>query len=257
VTVTADAPPATAEIHCAQCGTALAEDQEWCLECGTARTFIHDAPGWRIPVAIVGAVVALVALGAVLALLTASKDVNRTAAFQPAKAPAATTSSALTAPAVTPGTSTPATTPGAAAPAVAPSAAATPTATAPHVSAARPAATAVPAHATRGSPNGLTVRHDKSGLRIAGWPARLGGWTVILTVSATRAGADGWASSIGAKGIPVGVLHTNQHRGMTPGYWVVFSGRYASRAGAQAAAGKLLARGQSLAHAHIVAPPGG
>jgi hypothetical protein len=85
----------------------------------------------------------------------------------------------------------------------------------------------------------------------------LGGWTVILTVNTTRAMAEGWARSIGARGIPVGVLKSSQHRGLAPGYWIVFSGRYATGRAARLAAGRLLAEGEPLAHAHLVAPPGG
>lgn len=54
-------PPAGQEV-CAACGAMLAEDQEWCLECGVARTRIEAAPDWRIGVAIMLGVVALVLL---------------------------------------------------------------------------------------------------------------------------------------------------------------------------------------------------
>src|SRR6202040_3231889 len=87
------------------------------------------------------------------------------------------------------------------------------------------AAPATRRSAATSAPTRLSQRRDQSGITIAGWPARLGGWTVILTVNTTRAMADGWARSIGARGIPVGVLKSSQHRGLTPGYWIVFSGR--------------------------------
>jgi RNA polymerase subunit RPABC4/transcription elongation factor Spt4 len=47
---------------CQACGAALAADQEWCLECGVARTAIQAPPDWRLGVAIVLAVVAIVVL---------------------------------------------------------------------------------------------------------------------------------------------------------------------------------------------------
>lgn len=60
-------PPApAAEDQCAACGAVLAGDQEWCLECGVARTRIPGPPDWRIGVAIVLAVIALVVLVVVI-----------------------------------------------------------------------------------------------------------------------------------------------------------------------------------------------
>jgi hypothetical protein len=41
----------------------MAEDQEWCLECGAARTTIRPAPDWRVPLVVI-AVVVLIAAGA-------------------------------------------------------------------------------------------------------------------------------------------------------------------------------------------------
>jgi hypothetical protein len=44
----------------------MACDQEWCLECGVARTSIQAPPDWRLGVAIVLAVVAIVVLVTVI-----------------------------------------------------------------------------------------------------------------------------------------------------------------------------------------------
>ncbi|MHB8694829.1 MAG: SPOR domain-containing protein [Solirubrobacteraceae bacterium] len=54
--------------HCAQCGAPLAADQEWCVECGSSRTLIYTAPDWRVPVAVVLAVIALAIAGFAFAL---------------------------------------------------------------------------------------------------------------------------------------------------------------------------------------------
>ena len=54
--------------RCAACGSPVEGDQEWCLECGAARTLIHRAPDWRIPVAIVLAVAVLVIVALAIAL---------------------------------------------------------------------------------------------------------------------------------------------------------------------------------------------
>lgn len=53
--------------RCRSCGAWLAEDQEWCVECGAARTLIKQPPDWRIGVAIVIGVLALIAVLAALA----------------------------------------------------------------------------------------------------------------------------------------------------------------------------------------------
>lgn len=56
------APGFLASERCRACGAWLAEDQEWCLECGAARTRIEPPPDWRIGLAIVAAAIAVVAV---------------------------------------------------------------------------------------------------------------------------------------------------------------------------------------------------
>ncbi len=57
---------AQAHGHCPACGGGLAADQEWCLECGAAVTQIHAPPDWRIGLAIVLGVIAVVAIVAAI-----------------------------------------------------------------------------------------------------------------------------------------------------------------------------------------------
>jgi hypothetical protein len=64
--------PVAAEETCRNCGVRLAEDQEWCLECGAARTLLRRPPDWRIPVAITVVVVGLVVLALLLGLVILS-----------------------------------------------------------------------------------------------------------------------------------------------------------------------------------------
>jgi hypothetical protein len=72
---TVETPPpapatAPAERRCPRCGAQLSADQEWCLDCGTAvGTTIASPRGWRLPLAIVGALLALAAIALVLALV--------------------------------------------------------------------------------------------------------------------------------------------------------------------------------------------
>jgi hypothetical protein len=65
-TTTRPAVPGTNEEPCPLCGASLAGDQEWCLECGAARTQIPPPPDWRIGVAIVLGVIAVVVLVVVI-----------------------------------------------------------------------------------------------------------------------------------------------------------------------------------------------
>jgi predicted nucleic acid-binding Zn ribbon protein len=53
---------------CAACGAQLESDQEWCVECGAARTLLHRSPDWRAAVAIVAVVVGILAIAGVIVL---------------------------------------------------------------------------------------------------------------------------------------------------------------------------------------------
>jgi septal ring-binding cell division protein DamX len=74
----------SAQVRCENCGSPMDADQEWCLQCGAARTLIHRAPDWRIAAAIVATVVVLVLAGFAIALINLSSDANRSAASTPA-----------------------------------------------------------------------------------------------------------------------------------------------------------------------------
>jgi hypothetical protein len=54
--------------ECAYCNATMRPDQEWCLECGSARTLIHRPPDWRIPLIIVCAVIAIAVAGFAFAI---------------------------------------------------------------------------------------------------------------------------------------------------------------------------------------------
>jgi hypothetical protein len=65
-----------ADDRCGACDAPLAADQEWCLECGAARTALRRPPNWRIPVAVVSLVVVLVVVGLLIALVSLSIQAN-------------------------------------------------------------------------------------------------------------------------------------------------------------------------------------
>jgi hypothetical protein len=173
--------------RCSQCDAELEEDQEWCVECGAARTLIHRPPDWRIPLAIVGGTAAVAVLVFVLVLS------NLSGGGSPADAATA----------------------------------------------------------------GVTVaaRNAAQPGSFPGWPQGLGGWTVALFKSHDRASAYSRARTTSANGIQVGVLNTSLHPTLHPGRWIVWSGRYPTKAQASAAAAQLLSLGQAHAHPLLVGRP--
>jgi hypothetical protein len=188
------------ETACPRCGTGLATDQEWCLECGTAiTTRIRPAPDWRVPVAIVGGIAALVALGLLFALVSLSNTANQsvsTVTVAAAPAPSATPKAPATPPAAT--TPKPATTANAPAAATIASWRAGVTGytvvvdVIPAKAAAKARATAV---AAAGIPVGLLYSSDYSSMRP-------GDWIVFSGTYTTRAQADAAATRLQAKGEP-------------------------------------------------------
>lgn len=80
--------PAPAPTRCAQCGAPMSDDQEWCLECGTARTLIHRAPDWRIATAFSVVAIAIVVAGIVVAAIGLSSSPDRVTTVRIAQPPA-------------------------------------------------------------------------------------------------------------------------------------------------------------------------
>jgi hypothetical protein len=105
---TATAKPAS-RLRCPHCGTRLAPDQDWCLECGAAATtrFLRP-PNWKLRAAIVTAVVAAFVVVVAIMVDALSGDADHTAATR-ARVPAASATARATpkpAPAATPASPT-------------------------------------------------------------------------------------------------------------------------------------------------------
>lgn len=67
--------PAPGEIACPRCGARIARDQDWCLDCGAAaRTRLAPAPNWRLPLGVLGGVVALCLVVLALAFVALTDD---------------------------------------------------------------------------------------------------------------------------------------------------------------------------------------
>jgi hypothetical protein len=106
VTAVETPPPAEQETRsCPRCGAELTAEQEWCLNCGAdVSSTIAAPPSWRGPVAVVGLLLAIVAVALILALVELAGD-----AEQVAQQPAATATPppvATPAPTVTPQSTT-------------------------------------------------------------------------------------------------------------------------------------------------------
>lgn len=99
------AVPPPGALLCPRCGSALRDEQAWCLECGyAARTRVHPPPSWRLPIAMTLVLLALLAAGIVLGLVTLldrqDAPAPATTVTVPAAAPPATTVTVPTVPTV-------------------------------------------------------------------------------------------------------------------------------------------------------------
>jgi hypothetical protein len=102
-------------------------------------------------------------------------------------------------------------------------------------SAARPASAG---SLSGSSGSGQTSRAEVANGRLA-WPTNRNGWTIVLIsypAHAGRAAPLATARRAAGLGLPeVGVLSSSDFPSLHPGYYVVFSGLYSSRADAEAA----------------------
>src|SRR4051812_39472338 len=86
------------ERRCPRCGSNLAADQEWCLNCGAAAgTEVVEPRGWKVPLYLGGGLAALALLGVILAIVALASR-NDVVADDPTPTPSAS--------AVPPGAST-------------------------------------------------------------------------------------------------------------------------------------------------------
>lgn len=187
--------------RCPRCGAAMTDRQEWCLNCGAAvGTQVVAAPGWRMPIAIGGLILAIAALAVAIAIVQLADDTDEVAQNQPAAAPSP-------APATTP------------APAITPDPALTPDPTLPEAS-GQETPEPTPEETPEPTP-------ESSGAADAEWPADESGWTVVLASDSSEADARDRADGFAADGISgVGVLESDGFSSLKRGFWVVFAGRY-------------------------------
>lgn len=230
-------------LRCGYCSAPLAEDQTYCLECGSPTPL---APGLRRGRAAAAIAVGLIVLGAgagVLAFVMASSDDDS----------GGTTTTALTIPPATdvgepvPGTDLP------------PDTSLEPLPTAPTdtdpepfptdttgtgtVSSPEPTETFETVTGTESIPPETTTEPDVPTTPAGGddWPVGRTAWTAILSSVRVEADARAAADELQAQGTDAGVLVSDDHAGLRPGYYVVFSGVYDDRQSAIDQAARLAA----------------
>ena len=69
---------------------------------------------------------------------------------------------------------------------------------------------------------------------VAEWPAGETAFTIVLASTDTRGRAEAKARDAVERGIPAGVLRSDDYSSLKPGFWVVFAGQYATSAKAEA-----------------------
>jgi septal ring-binding cell division protein DamX len=196
------------ERRCPRCGSTLAPDQEWCLACGAAAdTEIVEARGWRVPLYLGGGLAALAVIGVVLAILALANQKEE----QPGQA--ANPSPSAVAPLPT-------------------SAAPSPTTPPLETITPVPSETATPAP-TEPEPSPTVDGGGTSSF--PGWSGQDGDYTVILKSSSSQSSAESFAQEAQNAGNTVGILNSDDYSSLNSGYWVVFSGTYATEDEAETA----------------------
>ena len=212
------------ETRCPRCGTPAEPLQEYCLECGlrlrTSGLVPALAEGWRRRVRwypgdwIWPSLLALlVAVAAAAAAILWTRDANSAASETLIGDTSQLPTTVATVPTVT-----------------------------------APARPTVPTATTRTTPTRRSGRR-----RLIEWPKGRTGWTLVLASLPTSAGRDAAVAkakqALAAGLSQVGVIDSSRYASLHPGYFVVFSGIYASLSSAQDAASRAASAGYGNAYA--------
>lgn len=241
-------PPADAAApRCAECGAELADDQTYCIECGTPTP---RAPrlrrNRRTGLLVALAILAIGGGAAALAYAVANEDDGRPSGGSTALTVTDTT--VMTGPEYTiPTDGYTVTGP------LPPDTAGFPTA---------PQTDEFPVVTEQPGPDDPTSTFDPStdippvdpidpvdpvdpidpGSGVSDWPVGTTGWTAILSSTRSESEARSTADAVAATGEESGVLFSSDYPGLNPGYWVVFSGTFTIRSEAAAHARALAGR---------------
>lgn len=214
-------PPGPPERRCPRCGSTLAPDQEWCLACGAAAgTEVVEARGWRVPIYLGGGLVALAILGVILAIAAMSdREQEQAATASPtpsAAAPGSTPSPLPTIESTPVPTQDPLATP-------TEDPLATPT--------EDPLATPTEDPLTEEPTPDPT--EDPGTTSAGGFTGNDGDYTIIIESASSESRANTVSEQATDKGHTTGVLNSDDYSSLNGGYWVVFSGAYASKSEAE------------------------
>ena len=231
-------PPA-----CETCGAELEADQTYCLECGSPTPLAPRLRrGTGRTVVILAAAAVVLGLGAGALAFAIVRDGGGEASATPTSptdAPLVPTNPGVTVP-LPPET---APTTGSLPADTSVTAPATPAVTAPDTSGSGTGFDTVtgPASVPTTAPDtsSVTPATTDSAVGTSDWPAGRSAWTAILASTRSESDARSAKSRVAGGGDPAGVLFSTDFTGLRPGYWVVFSGTYASRDTAIAQAVKL------------------
>lgn len=220
-----------APASCPHCGAATEPGQEICISCGNRLARAYEKPrGSRLPIVL--AALGLLLIGGAITFGVAEllsddeSDKPKRVAATPTPAGGATAATGPTAP-ITP---------------TGPSGASGPSGvTGP--SGATGAEPPLPPPATRESPTEPPDQPGTSGNEPASWPSGKTAFTVVLQSATSRSAADAKARQAVRRGIPAGVLRSDDYSSLNPGYWVVFAGQFDSREEAQRAAERYAEQG--------------
>ena len=218
-------PPPRAGTACPTCGAPAEEGQLVCLECGSRVALAYRRPpSWRAPVAIVAAVVLLAAVAGAAALNAVDDDAKKEVAKTPIKAQQGSGA----------GKAKPKK------PAAKPKRAAKKPARKRAPAKRKPSKKPAKKRPATPAGGGLVARGD-----LYAWPRSLKAFTVVLISTEDRVSATNFARSA-AKDRPakIGVIRSDDFDSLPQGFYVVFAGKYDSRAQADKAAARLSGRFQ-------------
>jgi septal ring-binding cell division protein DamX len=222
--------PGPPERRCPRCGSALAADQEWCLNCGAAAgTEVVEARAWRVPLYLGGGLAALAVIGVILAIVALASR-NDVVAGNPTPTPAASVPPGATSTAPPLATETPL-----------PSTTADPNATpSPDPNATvSPDPNASPSPTESSTPEPTPTEDpgtidEGNGSTFPDWSGADGDYTIILESASTRAKAEKAAQKAQDAGMAdVGILDSSDYSSLNAGYQVVFTGVYTSKSDAE------------------------
>lgn len=230
-------PPADAAApRCAECGAELADDQTYCIECGTPTP---RAPrlrrGRRTGLLIALAILAIGGGAAALAYAVANEDDGKASGGSTALTVTDTT--VMTGPAYTiPTDGYTVTGP------LPPDTTGFPTTDEFPVVTEQPVDPVEPIEPVEPIDPIDPVEPVDPGSGVSDWPVGTSGWTAILSSTRSESEARSTADAVAATGEESGVLFSSDYPGLNPGYWVVFSGTFTTQSEAAAHARALAGR---------------